>query len=177
MPTKHPIKSTKTLSTISGLEHPPSPMNIEILKQPGCSSLQYWETRFYLERLVTRRDSAFWATRESRLGWLGDLANPAASQLWAYSCSAGFICHQTSAWHHHILAKGISFRIQDPSLCPSRLLRMWQSAAVTADDHCCLLPQPHAQVAIEILQPKSNSAAPSVGKMVCARQHEAGGNW
>ena len=42
-----------------------------------------------------------------------------ASQLCAYSCSAGFIYHQTSAWHGHELAKGISFRIPAPPPRPS----------------------------------------------------------
>ena len=58
-------KSTKTPSTISGLERWLSPMNVEILKPPGCSSFQYWATWFYLERLATQRDSAYWATRDS----------------------------------------------------------------------------------------------------------------
>ena len=40
-------------------------MNVGILKPPGCSSFQHWVTWFYLERLATRRDSAFWATHNS----------------------------------------------------------------------------------------------------------------
>ena len=33
----------------------PSSMNIGIFNPPGCSSFQYWATRFYLERRATRR--------------------------------------------------------------------------------------------------------------------------
>ena len=69
-----------------------------------------------------------------------------------------------------------------PPLGPSRRLsrRIWQpeSAAATAEDHCCRLPPPYrpAEAATLMLQPSSNPAAPSVGKMVCARRRKAGGN-
>ena len=75
-----------------------------------------------------------------------------ACPLCAYWCSAGLIHHKTSAWHRHALAIRISFRIPAPGpppLGPGRLLRVRQSAAATAKDHCCSLPPPRRPQALE----------------------------
>ena len=57
----------------------------------------------------------------------------------AYSCSAGFIQHQTDALHCHCYSVRISLRSR-------RLLRILSSAAATVEGHCCHLPPPPAQL-------------------------------
>ena len=63
-----------------------------------------------------------------------------ACPLCAYSCSGGFIHHQTSAWHRHALAIGISFRIPAP---PHRLRRLPR----VRQDLLCRLPLPRPNAA------------------------------
>ena len=99
----------------------------------------------------------------------------ASCPLCAYSYSAEFIHHQTSTWHRHALAKGISFRISAP---PPQLQQAPQDPTVGSGDSwgSPLPPAAASQAATQMLQPSSSPAALSVGKMVCARRREAGGN-
>ena len=64
----------------------------------------------------------------------------------AYSCSAGFIQHQTDALHCHCYSVRISLRSR-------RLLRILSSAAATVEDHCCHLQQPPAQLLPKFCSP------------------------
>ena len=98
-----------------------------------------------------------------------------ACPLCAYSCSAGFIHHQTSVWQRHALAKEISFRVLAPPPLPQQAP---QGATVGGGDSRASPLQP-AAAAPKCCSPRatvSNPAAPSVGMMVCARRREAGGN-
>ena len=98
-----------------------------------------------------------------------------ACQLCSQSCSAGFIHHQTSAWHRRCYSGWILLQHAGPSR-PRTLLRVRQAAAAAAEDHHCRLPPPPAQAATQMLQPTRNQAAPSVRKRVCVTRRQAGGN-
>ena len=94
---------------------------------------------------ITRCDKGCWITMLNMLLYCTFWICP----LCTYSCSAGFI-------HYTHSRKESPFPLTPPPLLPlgpSRLLRVPQSAAATAEDHCChLLPQRRPQA---LKQPSS----------------------
>ena len=90
------------------------------------------------------------------------------SQLCAYSCSAGFIHHQTSACNSE------KNHLSHPAPCPSAqagssgsISRWLRKLRIIAAAYCLSACS----------KPSSNPAVHSVGKMICARLCEAGGNF